>query len=141
MPSDMDNNHMLSMIEQKMSADDRKVWARELEREGKPATLHALMSWMAGEMKSRMRATAPIRTGPNQQRNTRRSVNYVKGDDSTGKKAPKHKCWLCQSWTHWPDQCEKFAALNVHERLKTAKENHVCFSCLKKAGREHKMAN
>ena len=60
LPSDMDNSHMLSVIEQKMCADDRKVWARDLEREKKPPTLNTLMSWMTVEMKSRMHATAPI---------------------------------------------------------------------------------
>ena len=34
-PGDMNNSHMLSIIEQKMCADDRKVWFRDLEREGK----------------------------------------------------------------------------------------------------------
>jgi hypothetical protein len=34
-PNDMNNNHMLALIEQKMSSDDRKVWARDLEREQK----------------------------------------------------------------------------------------------------------
>ena len=28
--NDMDNNHMLALIEQKMFSDDRKVWARHL---------------------------------------------------------------------------------------------------------------
>ena len=60
-PSDMDNSHMLSIIEQKMCPDDRKVWSRDLERERKPATLNALITWMTSEMKSRMRATAPVR--------------------------------------------------------------------------------
>lgn len=46
LPSDMDNSHMLSIMEQKMCADDRKVWAVDLEKEKKPATLHALMNWM-----------------------------------------------------------------------------------------------
>ena len=44
LPSDMDNSHMLSVIEQKMCADDRKVWARDLEREKKPPALQSLMS-------------------------------------------------------------------------------------------------
>jgi hypothetical protein len=35
----MNNNHMLALIEQKMSSDDRKVWAGDLEREKKEATL------------------------------------------------------------------------------------------------------
>ena len=38
LPADMDNSHMLSIIEQKMCADDRKVWARKIEREKKSAT-------------------------------------------------------------------------------------------------------
>ena len=31
-PSDMDNNQMLSLIEQKMCVDERKIWSRELEK-------------------------------------------------------------------------------------------------------------
>ncbi|PFX16886.1 hypothetical protein AWC38_SpisGene18824 [Stylophora pistillata] len=62
-PGDMNNNHMLSVIEQKMCGDDRKIRARDLEREGKAATLKGLMEWMTVEMKSRVRATAPLRTG------------------------------------------------------------------------------
>ncbi|CAB4025983.1 hypothetical protein AWC38_SpisGene18824, partial [Paramuricea clavata] len=60
-PNDMNNNHMLALIEQKMSSDDRKVWARDLEREKKEATLENIMKWMTTEMKSRMRASAPLR--------------------------------------------------------------------------------
>ena len=52
-PSDMDNSYMLYMIEQKMCPDDRKVWSRDLEREGKPATFNSLINWMTVEMKSR----------------------------------------------------------------------------------------
>ena len=59
-PGDMDNSHMLSIIERKMGPDDRKVWSRDLEREGKPATLQGLLSWMTSEMKSRMRAIVPV---------------------------------------------------------------------------------
>ena len=33
-PHDMDNNHMLSLIEQKMCVEDRKI--RELEKHEKP---------------------------------------------------------------------------------------------------------
>lgn len=88
LPSDMDNSHMLSIIEQKMCSDDRKVWARDLEREKKPATLEALMNWMNVEMKSRMRATAPIRVGSS----GRRHVNHYTSNDG---KPVWHKCWLC----------------------------------------------
>ena len=61
--NDMNNSHMLSVIEQKLCLDDRKVWSREVERDGKHATLNALIHWMTIEMKSRMRATAPLRSG------------------------------------------------------------------------------
>ena len=45
LPSDMDNSHMLSLIEQKMCSDDRKVWSRDLERNKQPATLQNLMTF------------------------------------------------------------------------------------------------
>ena len=136
-PSDMDNSHMLSIIEQKMSTDDRKVWSRDLERDGKKVTLQGLMDWMTVEMKSRMRATAPLRTGSS----TQRSVNHFLGDASNKGNATWHKCWMCRNSAHWPDQCHKFAALSIDERIKIAKENHVCFGCLKRAGRQHRMEN
>eukprot|EP00794_Sanderia_malayensis_P018505 gene18505-20363_t len=75
--NDMDNSHMLSIIEQKMCSDDSKVWARDLEQDKKTPTLHALMSWMTIEMKSRMRATAPIRATSFQKRST---VSHLKAD-------------------------------------------------------------
>ena len=135
-PGDMDNSHMLSLIEKKMCADDRKVWSRDLEKNGEPTTLHHLMTWMTTEMKSRMRATAPLRTS-----STHHAVNYVTKGNEERSKVSTFTCWLCKSSTHWPDQCLKFAALSQDERLNAAKENHACFSCLKRAGREHRMSN
>ena len=134
---DMNNNHMLSIIEQKMCADDRKVGSRDLEREGKIATLEVLIEWMTVEMKSRMRATAPLRTGTSNSR----SVHHVRTEGSVRGNSTWHKCWLCHTSAHWPDQCPRFAAMGVDERIKTAKENHVCFGCLKRAGREHRLEN
>ncbi|XP_022777780.1 uncharacterized protein LOC111319232 [Stylophora pistillata] len=136
-PSDMHNSHVLLIIEQEMCADDRKVWSRDLERDGKKATLQGLMDWMTVEMKSRMRATAPLRTGSSSDR----FVNHFIGDTSDRSNATWHKCWMCRNSTHWPDQCPKFASLSIDERLKIAKENHVCFGCLKRAGRDHRMEN
>ena len=83
LPSHMDNSHMLSLLEQKM------------------------FIWMTAEMKSRMRATALLRTSHRSL--SVRNVNKVNDDE---KKAPHYKCWLCKSPTHWPDQCQKFAAMN-----------------------------
>ena len=59
----MENNHMLANIEQKMFSDGRKVWSRFLESTKSEATLEMLISWMTSKMKSRMRATAPLRGG------------------------------------------------------------------------------
>ena len=134
--SDMDNSHMLSLIEQKMCADDRKVWSRDLEKTKQPATLNQLMTWVTVEMKSRMRATAPLRTS-----NGSFSAHNVNKVNCDGNKAPHNKCWLCKSQTHWLDQCQKFAALNADDRLKAVKDNHTCFSCLKRVGRDHRISN
>ena len=57
-PNDMNNNHMLAIVEQKMCSSDRKVWARHIESEKKEATLENLMTWLTVEMKSRIRAVA-----------------------------------------------------------------------------------
>lgn len=35
------NSHILSIIEQKLCPDDRKVWSRDLEHQGGKATLAA----------------------------------------------------------------------------------------------------
>ena len=129
LPSDMDNSHMFSVIEQKMCADDRKVWARDLEREKKPPTLNALMCWMTVEMKS-----ASIRvSGSN-----RKQINHLQGNQNKDDQA-WYKCWLGKILKHWPDQFPKFAALSIDDRIATAKANHLCFSCLKRAGRGHTM--
>ena len=131
LPSDMDNSHMLSIIEQKMCIDDRKVWSRELQRDKKPASLKGLIDWMSIEMKSRMRATAPIRTISSNSR----FISHLTKTDAGKNDITRHKCWFCKNSAHWPDQCEKIKALKHEKRLDVAKENHVCFSCLKRAGR------
>lgn len=137
-PHDMDNNHMLALIEQRMCTDDRKVWARHLEISGKEATLAQLIAWMNTEMKSRMRATAPLRsTGPP----ARHPVCHIGSDFNAPKAGLPHKCWICKNSSHWTDQCQKFASLSLENRIKAVKENHACFSCLKRAGRDHRSIN
>ena len=91
-----------------MCADDQKVWSRDLERERKPATLNSLITWMTSEMKSRMRATAPVRSGLT----NRRKINHLHGEIEGGNKS-RNKCWLCNNSSHWPDQCQKLAAMSV----------------------------
>lgn len=119
-PGDMDNSHMLAIIKRKMGPDDKKVGSRDLE----------LLSWMTSEMKSRMHATAPARSGSSQW-----SINHFKTEEDSRE---KHKCWICKVSTHWPDQCRKFQSLSI---VKIIKDNHACFSCLKKAGRNHRASN
>ena len=115
--NDMDNSHMLSIIEKKkMCSDDRKVWSRNLERQGGKATFERLMEWMSVEMKSRMRATAPLRSSSN----SLRKVNHLQAQGGEDTKQTNHRCWLCRNSTHWPDQCPKFAALSIDDRLKKA---------------------
>ena len=135
LPSDMDNSHMLSIIEQKMCCDDRKVWSRELERPNQPATLLGLMSWMTAEMKSRMRATAPLRTGSNAH-----TIHHVVTGNKSENKTIGYKCWICKTQTHRTDECQTFLALNHDDRLRIAQGNHACFSYLKRAGRDHKLS-
>ena len=137
-PHDMDNNHMLALIEQRMSTNDHKVWACHLENSGKEATLAQLIAWMNTEMKSRMRATAPFRsTG----QSTRHPVGHIGSDLNAPKSGLLHKCWICKSSSHWTDQCQKFVSLSLENRIKAVKENHACFSCLKHAGKGHRSAN
>ena len=127
----MDNNHMLALIEQKMVPDDRKVWARHLETTKNEATLENMMSWMTSEMKSRMRATTPLRS----------NWHYAKGNvGNITETENRQKCLLCKASTHWTDQCHKFLAMSPAERLNLVKENHACFSCLKRAGRNHNVS-
>ena len=130
-PHDMDNNHVLALIEQKMCNDDRKVWARYLEKEKTEPKLATLIEWMNCEMKSRMRATAPVRSIM-----PKLVVHQVIKQEGT-----KIKCWICPSSDHWVDQCHTFTAMSPNDRLKKVKENHACFSCLKRAGRGHRAAN
>ncbi|XP_028399264.1 uncharacterized protein LOC114522722 [Dendronephthya gigantea] len=132
--NDMDNNHMLAIIEQKMFTDDRKVWSRYLESSKSQATLESLISWMTSEMKSRMRATAPLRSSWQSPKH----VGHVTGKEDG--KPTNHKCWFCKTSEHWTDQCQKFLAQSASDRLKVVKENHACYSCLKRAGRGHNMS-
>ena len=134
--NDMNNNHILAIIEQKMHADDRKVWSRHLESSKSEATLETLILWMTCEMKSKMRATAPVRSSWQSPKH----VGHFGGKEEEEGKYVNHKCWYCKTSEHWTDQCQKFLALGASDRLKVVKENHGCYSCLKRAGRTHNMS-
>lgn len=97
--NDMNSNQMLAIVEQKMFFDDRKVSALFLERTKSEATLATLLSWMTGEMKSRMRATAPLR---NPYQSPSLGINHLSGGLGTNddKKTKNFKCWLCKNSSH-----------------------------------------
>ena len=116
-----------------MCNDDRKVWARYLEREKIETKLMDLIEWMTAEMKSGMLATAPLRNVG------KLGVHHLSGEESNKTRA--YKCWICKSFDHWVDQCHKFTTMAPNERLKIIIDNHACYSCLKKAGREHRASN
>ena len=65
--NDLNNSHMLAVIEKKMCAEDVKVLLRKIDSAGGVATLEGLL-WMSCEMKLHMRATAPMRSVSGQQR-------------------------------------------------------------------------
>ena len=112
--------------------NDRKIWSRHLESSGKEATLENLITWMTTEMKTRMRAAAPLRS-----MQSRHPVGSFNADIS----GSNPKCWVCKSSNHFVDQCRKFSAMNPSERLQAVKDNHACYSCLKRAGRDHRSSN
>ena len=118
-----------------MCADDRKVWSRDLEKDKKTASLRGLMTWMNVEMKSRMRASAPLRTS------SKHSINHLKQFQGGEDQFSNHRCWLCKTSSHWVHQCPRFSSLNHDQRLQCAREHHACYSCLKRAGRNHRMSN
>ncbi|PIK60030.1 hypothetical protein BSL78_03028 [Apostichopus japonicus] len=135
--ADMNNNHMLAIIEKKLTLDDRKVYARSLQKNGQEASLEGLLSFFNEEMKARMRATASIRSSSICQQNKVNLTQRQTGNLSTSQPHQRwKKCWVCESDDHWPDQCARFKELAVTERYQIVKEKHACFSCLKRAGKE-----
>ena len=77
------------------------------------------MSWMTSEMKSRMRATAPLRSSKHL------NVNQISAFEEKG--TVNHKCWLCKLSTHWTDQSQNFTSMSPSDN--------------KRAGRGHNVSN
>ena len=136
--ADMNNNHMLAIVEKKLTLDDRKVYARNLQKNEQEASLEGLLSFFNDELKARMRATATIRSSSTSQQNKVNLTQRQSGNTSQPHQRWK-KCWVCESDDHWPDQCARFKELAVADRYKIVKEKRVCFSCLKRAGKEHNL--
>ena len=137
--TDIDNPQMLAVIEKKLHLDDKKAWFRHLNMlQNTEPSVSLLIDWMTGEMTARIRATAPLRSSSNSSSSKpKAAVHHVKSSSSSSRPS-FNKCWLCASSTHWIDQCKKLISMTQPERLQKVKEGHACFSCLKKAGRDHR---
>ncbi|XP_071509125.1 uncharacterized protein [Diadema antillarum] len=132
--NDINNSHMLAVIERKLNEDDRRLWFRRQDEETSQ-TLESLLKWMESEMRARMRSSAPVRN----EARSRMPVSQVSA--SIPAKVSEFRCWMCKTKDgHWTDQCREFISKPQQERLKLVKDNHACFSCLKQAGREHRMS-
>ena len=83
-------------------------------------------------MKTRMRAIAPLRSIQSR---------HPVGGFNANMSGNNPKCWVCNSPNHFVDQCRKFSSMTANERLQAVKDNHACYSCLKRAGRDHRSSN
>ena len=85
------------------------------------------MSWVTSEMKSRMRATAPLRSFHHSPKQSVTHAHVSQLSAVEGKWAVNHKCWLCKVSTKWTDQCQKFTSMSPSDRLKAVKERIMVF--------------
>ncbi len=139
-PQDMDNTHMISLIERKMSEDDLRVWARYLNSEKCEPSMDNLLSWMEAEMTARMRSGAQIRKNVRSNRvHAFGSPNENGGGKNGDDRFKSKQCYVCQG-RHYVDECQRFSDMTPKERWKIVKDQRACFSCLKR-GKGHTVAN
>ena len=86
-PQDIDNTHVIALIERKMTKDDLKVWARHIYLQKLEPSMANLLSWMEDEMTARLRSGASIRKGG---ASTRSSVSTVQCDVAVKNAPPKN---------------------------------------------------
>ena len=147
-PQDLDNTHVISLIERKLTRDDLKVWARHINNQNLDPSMHNLLCWMENEMTARLRSGATIRkTGTT----SRPAVHLIGSSDPfeerrhesgvTSKLGDRRskQCYVCKG-EHYVDQCSRFLAMTSSERWKIVKEQRGCFSCLKR-GKGHTSFN
>ncbi|CAB3985756.1 Hypothetical predicted protein, partial [Paramuricea clavata] len=58
---DIDNTHVISLIERKMTKDDLRVWSRHINSRKFEPSMENLLEWMEEEMTARIRSGATIR--------------------------------------------------------------------------------
>ena len=142
-PQDMDNTHIIALIERKMTPDDLKVWSRHIYVQEKEPSLANLLAWMEEEMTVRLRSGATIRKSSSSYRqgvhavgggnNSQYSVSY-KGNNANSpmSDSPKTQCYVCK-YMHYVDQCPQFKSMTPKQRWEIVKEQKACFSCLKRS--------
>lgn len=149
-PQDMDNTHIISLIERKMTSDDLKVWSRHIYVQEMDPSLENLLKWMDEEMTVRLRSGATIRKGSGSYRSNVHAVgtgsNYQSpryNNDNLNKpstaESQRNQCYACKE-IHYVDQCPRFKAMTPNERWKVVKEQKACFSCLKRS-KNHTASN
>ena len=141
-PQDIDNTHVISLIERKLPQEDQRVWSRCLHHHKKEPSMSFLLEWLEEEMSSRMRSIAGIRK-PSAVKHSVHAVNErpnrstVKPPVNSTKEKPQ--CYVCQS-QHYIDECPRFKEMSVKERWKVVKDKHACFCCLKYS-KDHSASN
>ena len=140
-PQDIDNTHVISLIERKMPKDDVRVQARHIYVQKLEPSMTNLLRWMDKEMTARLRSGGAVRkTGslPSSVNALGTGGNGHDSQDGNRNKSSGH-CYVCTA-SHYVDQCPKFQTMTPNERWEVVKEQKACFSCLKK-GKGHTTAN
>lgn len=147
-PQDIDNTHVISLIERKMSREDQRVWSRNLNQQKKELSMCALLEWLDEEMAARMRSSASIRKS-NSHSPRSSTVNAVTTRETqsavrhqpitTVSQKEKTQCYVCQD-RHYVDECPRFKEMLVKERWRIVKDKHACFCCLK-FSQDHSASN
>ena len=76
-PQDIDNTHVISLIERKMTKEDLRVWARHIHVQKLEPSMCNLLNWMDEEMTARFRSGAAIRKTGNCNRSSVNSLFAV----------------------------------------------------------------
>ena len=109
LPQDIDNTHVISLIERKMPKEDLRVWARHIYVQKLEPSMTNLLRWMDKEMTARFRSGAVIRkTG-----SLRSSLNALGAggnahdSQNVNRNKSSGQCYVCKA-SHYIDQCPRF---------------------------------
>lgn len=146
-PQDIDNTHVISLIERKMAKEDQRIWSRSLNKQRKEPSMFALLEWLEEEMAARMRSSAtirkcnshPIKSSTVNAITSKETQSTTQPSTSTISKNKMARCYVCQG-QHYVDECSRFKEMSVKERWSVVKDKHACFCCLKYS-KDHSASN